>query len=160
MGHAVTKGHLLFEETLADPNSFRIKGGSTLTWEDEHNHTCWEGDHTIPRLIQTDQGFYIKFKWCTYGCLVNALCGKWCIEILYEKKGKGEWELPDPYRIKMVDFVNHDGHCYNVTCHIPPKVVESGLYDICVCLYLKDEKGRPLPVAAYGELGTFHFYDA
>ena len=159
--HAVTEGHMLFESTIAkDPYSFYIKGGATCTWEDEHNHSCWEGDHTIPRLIQTDQGFYIKFKWCTYGCLVNALCGKWCLEILFEKKGGGEFDLPLQYREKMIDFEPCDGYCYDVTCHIPPKVVESGLYDICVCITLKDVKGRPLPVASFGDLGTFRFYDA
>lgn len=155
------RSQLLFEETLADPNSFKIKGGSTVTlWENDDNCSCWEGDHTIPRLIQTDQSFNIKFKWCTLGCLVNALCGEWCLEILFEQKGAGEYELPDPIRVKMIDFVPENGHCYNETCTIPAKVVPEGIYDICVCILLKDEKGRPLPVASFGELGTFRFYNA
>lgn len=158
---ANVQSQLLFEETLADPNSFKIKGGSTVTlWENDDNCTCWEGDHVIPRLIQTDQSFNLKFKWCTMGCLVNALCGKWCIEVLFEQKGPGEWGPPPSIGTKMVDFVAHDGHCYHETITIPKNIVPEGLYSICVCILLKDEKGRPLPVASFGELGTFRFYNA
>ncbi|MCB0522174.1 MAG: hypothetical protein H6577_14040 [Lewinellaceae bacterium] len=158
--HALVSGQLLFEEKLADPNSFKIKGGATVAfWEGDDNCTCWEGDYTIPRLIQTDQGFNVKFKWCTIGCLVNALCGDWCLEILMEQKGINEFELPDNIRVKMIPFVPKAGHCYEVTCSIPKNTVPPGIFDICVCITLKDSCGRPLPVAAMGELGAFRFYE-
>lgn len=158
--HAHVQGQLIFEEKLADPNSFKIKGGATVSlWEGDDNCSCWEGDYSIPRLIQTDQGFNVKFKWCTVGCLVNALCGDWCLEILMEQKGKGEYELPKEFRIKTIPFVPKAGHCYEVSCEIPKCVVPAGLYDLCVVITLKDSCGRPLPVVMMGELGPFTFYD-
>lgn len=154
------KGQVIFEERLADPNSFRLKGGATVILEEgDDNCTCWEPDFSMPRIIQTDQGFNVKLKWCTVGCLVNAICGDWCIEILMEKKGKGEFELPDQYRIKEVPFVAQSGHCYDVTCEIPKFQVRPGVYDICVLVTLKDGKGRPLPVVIMSDLGGFTFYN-
>ena len=156
------KGVLLFEETLADPHSFYICGGNTVSlYEKGDGPECWSGDHHIPRLIQTDQAFNLHFKWCAYGCLVNAIAGNWKLSVLFEKMGPQEGGLHDPNAgEKTVKFEPCDGYCYDEYICIPANCMDPGVYDITVCIVLCDVKGRPLPVAAFGELGKFHFYVA
>ena len=73
-------------------------------------------DLTVTSVINTDQPFDIAVQWRQTGNLCNNLDDnhQWRIEILFEKMGKGEWELPFSYRVTHEPYVRSEPHNYSV----------------------------------------------
>ncbi len=144
--------NLVFEEALP---YFELRG---------HAH-FFEGASTeewpaVPptKIIQLDQRWYwaVHFKQC--GKLIELMCGTWRAELLLEKMGGDEYDLPQTYSILEFPFEHINGWVYK-SKQVEPRIVPKGVYRAVISLTFQGPTKRPGPIAAFADLGLLQFYE-
>lgn len=112
---------------------------------------------TPTTIIRTNQEWYIKMSWKTFGALNCLMCGNWQLEVYLEQMGKGEYDLPNSAR--SVPFVSSP-HQYHHEIHFPANKVPEGVYRIVVTIKMQGPTGIPGPVVGFAEGPLVQFYSS
>lgn len=109
-------------------------------------------------IVQTDQPIHVHTEWFVKGALASILCGEWRVAVYFEKYGKDEAD-PGEYKttIKHVQALTQK---YNTTIEVPANELTPGLYNVAIAITFVSEKGVPLPVAGFAELGMVQYYES
>lgn len=108
-----------------------------------------------PLILKVGQKYAVKFEWTQLGNLCHVLNGNWVCQVYFEQMGPGE-EFVQP--IKKVPFVRKPGYKYSVELELPVADVGPGVYRAVAEILFEDPKGRPMPIAAFADLGWLHVY--
>ncbi|MEK7728258.1 MAG: hypothetical protein AAB354_07565 [candidate division KSB1 bacterium] len=124
--------------------------------------TCEIFEQTPPggaptQIIRTDQSWCVVLKWDTCGPLNHIMCGKWCLRILLEEMGCGEFCLEEGLSKAEVPFVCGPHH-YEYKFHIPAGKVGPGVYKIVSTITMLGPCGIPGPIAGFCEGEMLQFY--
>ncbi len=164
-----------FEEGLFG-NEFMLEGYATANVEEfipaDRDDDFWKGVKSNPPThISTDQDWQVNLKWTQKGPAIDLMSDdlQWRCEILMEKIGKGEYELPVKHRVKYVPFVVDRYHTYDVSMKVPDRTVgrdDEGLYKLFVIIQLVSKKTPPKapdnrhPVVGWVEFSKpIHFFE-
>lgn len=164
-----------FEEGLFG-REFVLEGAATANVKEfipaNMDIDFWEGVQSDPPThISTDQKWQVSLNWTQNGSAIDLMDENliWRIEILMEKIGVGEFELPDSYRVYEETFVKARPHTYEVTMDIPPRTMgrnDEGLYKLYLVIQLISPsipKGAPdnrHPVVGWVEFSKpIHFFE-
>lgn len=143
--------NLKFEETLP---YFGIKGHVGL-YEGRDTNDFWPNRANCHN-IQTDQFWFVGFRFQTRGELNHLMAGNFCLTVYLEQMGKGEFCLEN--NVKVVPFRSCP-ETYTEYLAFKPGDVEPGVYKVVATLTYKGPKGVPGPIAAFAELGMVQFYE-
>ncbi|MDP3009114.1 MAG: hypothetical protein Q8N30_08600 [Methylococcales bacterium] len=120
----------------------------------------------IPNIIRTTDAWFVEYQLTAKGWLNYFLNPSvtWDFEILLEKRGKGEFELPDTLRIhheafKPAVFPGSTEVSFTKRIDIPAGSVEAGTYAVLAEVKMS-LNGHPLPLAGYADLGIFQFFES
>ncbi|KAA3637054.1 MAG: hypothetical protein DWQ02_07320 [Bacteroidetes bacterium] len=164
-----------FEEGLFG-NEFMLEGFATANVEEfipaNKDDDYWKGVKSDPPThISTDQDWQVNLKWTQKGPAVDLMDDelRWRVEILMEKIGIGEYELPDDVRVELVPFVKDRNHTYEVPMKVKARKVkreDEGLYKLYVIIQLISKEipsGAPdnrHPVVGWVEFSKpIHFFE-
>jgi hypothetical protein len=150
--------------------SFDIEGGATVTFQEMEikppkpgEFDIWLGNLPVDTQLSLDQPFKFIVTWKQTGALCEDLRtdAYWQIEVLMEKMGIEEYELPERYRVKTVNFVPEKDHIYLVEFDIDERVVDKGVYRPVVIVNLRkpDTHDTYMPVAGFAEFSPVQFYE-
>lgn len=140
------------EETLTN---FQFKGHCHFF---EGRSTENFDDRSPTNIIQTDQPWCVLYHFEAKGLLNHLMCGKWRLELLLEKMGGQEFDLPESLRIHELDFASQpDDYVY--VQEIPPKCVPAGVYRAVATVTFRGPKNVPGPIAAFADIGLVQFYE-
>jgi hypothetical protein len=126
---------LNFEDLI---DQFHVEGGATVTME-ELPAVVIPWDHwdapplpTVDTQISMDQPFRFAVRWQQSGPLSGVFNpdAYWQIEVLLEKMGVEEYELPENIRIHREDYEPVNGHVYEAEFEVPrrPAGMTPGVY--------------------------------
>lgn len=146
--------NLTFEETLP---YFGIKGGAAVALSEGADQNDFFPKASPVNIIQTDQMWYVKFRWETYGLLNHLMCGTFRLNLYLEEMGKGEFGLDPAYSTANVSFKSKP-HAYEHTMVIPAGQVPAGVYKLVASLTFTGPEGVPGPIAAFAEIGAMQIY--
>ena len=150
--------NLTIENGLQDAGLLSISGDVSLR-EGPSTTGIFEAKPPV-EIIQKDQSYYVHFYWTQQMWLTEIIQGEWECTAYFEKMGSGETSGANPST--SVTHVQRDGHCYFIDVVIPANSLETGLYEVVASLTFKGGEGgrRPIPIAAFAELGKLQVYTA
>ena len=108
-------------------------------------------------IIRTDQSWYVRCGFSTTGALNYIMCGDWKIEVLFEKYGKEEFELPNS---KTTVPCVAQPYNYYAEIMIPANVVPPGVYDVVTTIDFVGKSGHPGPITGFCKLEGLRVYTA
>jgi hypothetical protein len=134
------------------------------------------GNVLVNRLIHTDQPWEVKLNWVVGGIMAHTVNPNfyWEIEVLLEKWGINEYELPIGVRKRTLTYgsgifsgtgpsqiIGYPGTPVNsTTISIPGGTVPPGVYGVVAVLRLLEADGvTPCFLAAFAEFGKVDFYE-
>jgi hypothetical protein len=132
---------------------FGFSGDVTL-YEDVLPHS---GSGASQSIIQTSQTWHVKFTWTTTGPLNGIMAGKWKLQVLLEKMGGGETNLPTG--LADVAFVSAP-NAYEQIIDFAAGSVKAGLYRVTAIMTMTGTSGQPGPIAGFADLGLVQWFDS
>ncbi len=150
-------------EAAINPNDLRIKGSCKI-----YEQASTGGFDEVPsieypdtfaatnKMIQTDQSWFVEFKWKVFGplaCLLDG--GKWKTKVILEWMGGSETNLSPE---ATVQDVGYPGHEYVTRLQVQPYALQPGVYRVTCCLQYYLQNGSPGPIAAFHDQGLIKIY--
>ena len=160
---------LHFEDLFG--GTFNVKGGATATatmqelpeTQPDWIVDDWPEDLAVRTQISTDQPFKFIVTWQQEGPLSKGLNPKayWQIEVLMEKMGAGEYELPDTHRLQTEPYQADENAIYLKEFTIPRRTIPAGVYRpvVMVNLRLPGPGDTWMPVAGFAEFPPIQVYE-